>query len=842
MKCFLLALSFVAPMLAQCQNYWERTYGGPKSEQGITVLSTSDDKILIGGRSESFHEEDSWAYLAKLNMDGSIIWQKTYNLGSFWNVINDVVEIPDNGGFLAVGEIWDSCGGTSFLLRLDTNGDTVWTKSLCIEHVGKARSISMTSDNNFIIDIPANIFGFYKFQLVKIDQDGNVIWSQSYFSPSSGYSSQVIETQDEGYIVVGSITLTANGPTDAYIIKTDENGNELWNLSIGGDGAESASDVIELENGDLLILGSKPENSTDKSDVFLARVSPDGDLLWINEYGEENRWDRSAKLSATSDKGFVIVGNTSAENYSYEKDYFLSKLDEEFDLTWHKTYGGDDEDIARDVTQTSDGGYCIIGNSRSFGDSNRDIYVVKTDPLGVSSRNLLKGIAYFDIDNSCMYDSQNEPVISNVVVSIEGSDTIKRLSNIEGEYSALILPGTYEVVPGIFSPYFEFCNFPQQLVLPNQDDTTSLNIALEAIVNCPYLSVDISSPFTRRCFDNNIYVSYCNYGTVPTEYTYIEVSLDSFYSFNNSSIPPVSQENNVIVFEVPSLGVWECGNFEINATLSCDAELGLSHCISAHIYPDTLCLNDIDSPFTSIECQNNIGAFDPNDKRGFTNGKVSEELIEKETEIKYQIRFQNTGTDTAFTVVLIDTLSSHLDINTLRVGASSHSFNLELLDSRILKWTFSDIRLVDSLTNEAESKGFVNFFIKPNANSLIGTEIRNLASIYFDFNEPITTNITLHTIGDLATGTSYALPGTTDEFDFLIHPNPAGEYSIITLEKFLPNGVVMIYDVCQRLVKSLSFEGKTTTIDLKNFPNGIYFVAIRNKTGIVKTKKLIISK
>ena len=84
MKYFLLALSFVAPMLAQCQNYWERTYGGPESEQGITVLSASDDKILIGGRSESFHEEDSWAYLAKLNMDESIIWQKTYNLGSFW--------------------------------------------------------------------------------------------------------------------------------------------------------------------------------------------------------------------------------------------------------------------------------------------------------------------------------------------------------------------------------------------------------------------------------------------------------------------------------------------------------------------------------------------------------------------------------------------------------------------------------------------------------------------------------------------------------------------------------------------------------------------------------------
>jgi hypothetical protein len=193
---------------------------------------------------------------------------------------------------------------------------------------------------------------------------------------------------------------------------------------------------------------------------------------------------------------------------------------------------------------------------------------------------------------------------------------------------------------------------------------------------------------------------------------------------------------------LPYLDIWECGSFEINANLSCDAPIGEFHCVEAHIYPDSLCNNSADSLFISSECQNNIGSYDPNNKIGYPIGEGPENLIEKETEIKYQIRFQNTGTDTAFNIVILDTLNNNLNINSFRMGATSHPFEFELLNSRVCKWTFPNILLVDSLTNENDSKGFINYYITPKEDIFLGTLIHNRAAIYFDFNEPIITNYT----------------------------------------------------------------------------------------------------
>ena len=94
------------------------------------------------------------------------------------------------------------------------------------------------------------------------------------------------------------------------------------------------------------------------------------------------------------------------------------------------------------------------------------------------------------------------------------------------------------------------------------------------------------------------------------------------------------------------------------------------------------------SPFISIDCQQVIGSFDPNDKQGFPEGYGESHYIEREQDIEYLIRFQNTGTDTAFTVVVEDVLSPHLELTSIRLGASSHPYNLEIVGSDTLKFIF----------------------------------------------------------------------------------------------------------------------------------------------------------
>lgn len=153
------------------------------------------------------------------------------------------------------------------------------------------------------------------------------------------------------------------------------------------------------------------------------------------------------------------------------------------------------------------------------------------------------------------------------------------------------------------------------------------------------------------------------------------------------------------------------------------------------------------SEATSVICQQNIGSFDPNDKQASPAGYGLNHYIEQNIDIDYHIRFQNVGTDTAFNIVIRDTLSTHLDPTTIRPTLSSFPYSFEIEDNNVLIFTFSDIELVDSTTNEPGSHGFVTFTIAQQDSLPIGTMIYNSAAIFFDYNYPVITNTTFHEVG-----------------------------------------------------------------------------------------------
>ncbi|MEX1001189.1 MAG: T9SS type A sorting domain-containing protein [Crocinitomicaceae bacterium] len=153
------------------------------------------------------------------------------------------------------------------------------------------------------------------------------------------------------------------------------------------------------------------------------------------------------------------------------------------------------------------------------------------------------------------------------------------------------------------------------------------------------------------------------------------------------------------------------------------------------------------NPINDIYCGVVTGSYDPNDKTGYPLGVGNDHLIEPNGKMDYVIRFQNTGTDTAFTVVIRDTLNADLDIFSVQSGVASHQYTFKMYGPRVLEWTFDNILLPDSTTNEPASNGFVTFTVNQLAGLPDSTEINNTADIYFDFNPPIITNTTSHIIG-----------------------------------------------------------------------------------------------
>ncbi len=256
-------------------------------------------------------------------------------------------------------------------------------------------------------------------------------------------------------------------------------------------------------------------------------------------------------------------------------------------------------------------------------------------------------------------------------------------------------------------------------------------------------------------------------------------------------------------------------------------------------YPD-----DDAIPFLSIDCQQNVGSFDPNDKRAFPRGHGNENFIEANTEIEYIIRFQNTGTDTAFTVVIEDILSEYLDITTIQPGASSHSYIFDIEDGRNMKFTFNNILLPDSIVNEAKSHGFVKFKVQQIPDNPIGTIIENKAAIFFDYNSPIITNTVFHEIGEdfievNIVSTNDDLPH--EEKRVLVHPNPFSDVTIFIV-KGVENSLLefTLFDIQGRELSRESHHQNNFKFLRKGLAEGLYFYRIEAEGRLLDAGKIVI--
>jgi uncharacterized repeat protein (TIGR01451 family) len=232
-------------------------------------------------------------------------------------------------------------------------------------------------------------------------------------------------------------------------------------------------------------------------------------------------------------------------------------------------------------------------------------------------------------------------------------------------------------------------------------------------------------------------------------------------------------------------------------------------------------------------CLPNIGAYDPNDKQAIPVGYGPEHFIRAGDPLHYKIRFQNTGTDTAFTIIIRDTLSPWLDMATLRPGPSSHDYKVHIDGERTLVFTFDNILLPDSTTHLDGSQGFVDFFIHTLDSIPLDTRIENSAAIYFDFNEPVITNTVFHTIGtDFIRSATAVFQPDAQSANWKLMPNPAQEEAWLVLEKAEPGlKTVWLYDAFGRQVLRLPFEGERCRLPLAGLTPGWYALQLTDAAG-----------
>ncbi|MBI5917245.1 MAG: hypothetical protein HY842_17890 [Bacteroidetes bacterium] len=246
-------------------------------------------------------------------------------------------------------------------------------------------------------------------------------------------------------------------------------------------------------------------------------------------------------------------------------------------------------------------------------------------------------------------------------------------------------------------------------------------------------------------------------------------------------------------------------------------------------------------PSYDEECMEVIGSYDPNDKTGFPKGWEDEHLIAQNTDIQYLIRFQNTGTDVAFNVVVRDTLTDLLDLSSIRLGVSSHPFEFAVKHGNVLEFSFKDIMLPDSFANEPASHGFLNFTVSQKTDLPFGSIISNKAAIYFDFNDPVITNETWHKIGN-----PYLWSATTQVWwpglKVTVSPNPMASATIFYLDGAeFQVGTIELFDTAGKLLRVEEFD--TTHFDFRRngLPTGSFIFKITLDGRSAVTGLLVVS-
>jgi hypothetical protein len=191
------------------------------------------------------------------------------------------------------------------------------------------------------------------------------------------------------------------------------------------------------------------------------------------------------------------------------------------------------------------------------------------------------------------------------------------------------------------------------------------------------------------------------------------------------------------------------------------------------------------------------------------------------------IRFQNTGTAPAIDVVLLDTLSSLLDIVSIQPGASSHPYTWQIKGSGVLEFAFMGINLPDSFNNEPASHGFVKFKVNQVPGIALGSVIENSAAIYFDNNAPVITNTTFNTIG---LGTSNHAETLVGKARVSLSPNPTHDHVKVEWTGMKGEGSLEIYDLAGRKVleRALNLSLGSVDVGLSALPASVYLVRIKS--------------
>ncbi len=467
------------------------------------------------------------------------------------------------------------------------------------------------------------------------------------------------------------------------------------------------------------------------------------------------------------------------------------------------------------------------------------------NPHGCNGSNGVTGYVFKDSTGNCLKDAGDLELVNIPLKLVNTAGTVmgRSYSFPNGLYDINVAPGTYNAMVDTTSiPLTAHCLYP------GIDSTVVLTVAAPLASNVNFdldcklgFDIGVRSVVTHGAVFPGVHHSVTiNAGDMSHWYNFncsagvsgqVQVTLSGPATFTGvqagALVPSVA--GNVFTYSIADFGtINNLQDFGLVFNTDTNAVAGDRICVSVVVTPVA---GDNDSSNNTFNfCYNVVNSFDPNQK------EVDPEDLSPGYQgwLTYTVHFQNTGTAPAMNIRLLDTLSDNLDLATFQIMNYSH-YNTVSLSGKILTFRFPHIMLPDSTADMEGSTGFVQYRVKPKPGLPLGTQIKNTAYIFFDYNPPVVTNTTLNQFVQ-----PLSVAEKSVDISFNVYPNPGNGNYVIAFTGIDNKGVanIGIYNLLGELV----FEKKTADnllhVDLNHQPNGIYIVKI-NKNGWMFNQRLV---
>jgi len=350
---------------------WDKTFGVQGDDSAYSLAHTSDGGYILAGTTGGDF------LLVKTDAEGVELWNRTIG-GNEFSEAYSAIQTSD-GGYILAG----STSSKACLIKTDANGNEQWQRTIGGNEFSEAYSAIQTSDGGYIIGGSARSYGSdnLDFLLVKTDAEGTEQWNRTFGGEGRDRLYSFQQTFDGGcYILIGDTRSTRIDSSDFWLVKTDNNGIEIWNRTFGGHYNDRAYSVQQTPDSGFIMAGVRRSLHGNGYDCWLVKTDAEGVEMWDRTFGHYVGHyvdNRPYSILQSPDCGYIITGKTgSSGTGSY--DMWLVSTDSDGYVQWEMTFGGTgQDDVARSVLLAPDGGLVVAGDKDWFSEQGTDFWLIK---------------------------------------------------------------------------------------------------------------------------------------------------------------------------------------------------------------------------------------------------------------------------------------------------------------------------------------------------------------------------------------------------------------------------------------------------------------------------------